>query len=62
MRRVRDRGYAYSVLVGSLDGKKPLGRPRRIWENIIKTHLKKWDEKTWTELFWLSIGAGDRPL
>jgi hypothetical protein len=27
----------YRVLVGKLEGKRPLGRPRRRWEDNIKT-------------------------
>jgi hypothetical protein len=29
------------VLVGRLEGKRPLGRPRRKWEDNIKTDLRK---------------------
>jgi len=29
----------YRVLVGKSEGKRPLGRPRRRWEDIIKMHL-----------------------
>jgi hypothetical protein len=25
---------AYSILLGRLEGRRPLGRPRRRWENI----------------------------
>ena len=31
----------YRVLVGKPEGKRPLGRPRRRWENNIKTDLQK---------------------
>jgi len=30
---------AYSIFVGKLQGKRSLGRPRNIWENIIKMDL-----------------------
>jgi len=33
-----DRGV-HRVLVGKPDGKRPLGRPRRRWENNIKMDL-----------------------
>jgi hypothetical protein len=36
----------------------PLGRPRRRWEDNIKTVFKKWDGKAWTGLIWLRIGTG----
>jgi hypothetical protein len=32
--RVGDMSNAFSILVGKPEGKIPLGRPRRIWENI----------------------------
>ena len=31
----------YRVLVGEPDGKRPLGRPRRRWEDNIKIDLKE---------------------
>jgi hypothetical protein len=33
----------YRVLVGRLEGKRPLGRPRHSWEDSIKNHLRKVD-------------------
>jgi hypothetical protein len=38
-------GYVCAVLVGKLEGKISLGRPRRRWENKIKTILKKQDRR-----------------
>jgi hypothetical protein len=35
-----DRGV-YRVLVGKPDGKRPLGRPRRRWEDNIKMDLQE---------------------
>ena len=32
---------AYRVLVGKPEGKRPLGRPRRRWEENIKMDLKE---------------------
>jgi len=54
-----ERRGAYRVLVGKLDGKRPLGRPRHIWEVYIKMDLQEvgW-EMAWIELIWLRIGAG----
>jgi hypothetical protein len=34
--RMGERGGVYRVFVGQPEGKKPLGRPRRIWEDSIK--------------------------
>jgi hypothetical protein len=31
----------YSVLVGKPEGKRPLGRPRRRWENNIRMDLEE---------------------
>ena len=38
-----ERRGGYRVLVGKPDGKRPLGRPRRRWENIIKMELQDVD-------------------
>jgi hypothetical protein len=35
-----DRRDAYRVLVGRSEGKRPLGRPRHIWEDNIKMDLE----------------------
>jgi len=42
----------YSVLVGKPEGKRPLGRPRRRWENNIKMDLQEMGEGCgdWMEL------------
>jgi hypothetical protein len=39
--RVGDRKGAYRVWVGRSEGKKPLGKPRRRWEDNIKMYLKE---------------------
>jgi len=36
-----DRRGVYRVLVGKHEGKRPLGRPRRRWENNIKMDLQE---------------------
>jgi hypothetical protein len=42
----------YRILVGSPEGRRPLGRPRRRWEdNIKKWIFKRWDGgMDWIEL------------
>jgi hypothetical protein len=35
-----ERGV-HSVLVGKPEGKRPLGRPRRIWEDNIKMYFQE---------------------
>jgi hypothetical protein len=37
---IRERRGAYWVLVGKHEEKKPLGKPRRRWEDIIKMDLQ----------------------
>jgi len=36
-----ERGGAYRVLVRTPEGKRPLGRPRRRWEDNIKMDLQE---------------------
>ena len=39
--RMGERKGVYRVLVGKLEGKRPLGRPRRRWEENIKMTLQE---------------------
>ena len=39
--RMVERGGVYRFLVGKPERKRPLGRPRRKWENNIKMDLKE---------------------
>ena len=39
--RTGERRGAYRVLVGKPDGKRPLGKPWRRWEDNIKTYLQQ---------------------
>jgi hypothetical protein len=43
---------AYRVLVGRPEGKKPLGRPRRRWEDKIKMNIQGvgWGDMDWIDL------------
>jgi hypothetical protein len=43
----------YRVLMGKPEGKRPLARPRRRWEEG-----RKWDVGVWTGLSWLRIEGG----
>jgi len=38
------------VLVGKLEGKRPLGRYRHRWEIILRCIFRKWDGGAWTGL------------
>jgi len=42
------------VLVGRLGRKRPLGRPRRRWEDDIKKYLQRvgWGGMDWLDLAW----------
>jgi hypothetical protein len=51
-----ERRGAYRVLVGKPEGRRPLGRPRRRWEDNIKTDLR---EVGWgCGLDWAGSGKG----
>jgi len=39
--RMGEKRGVYRVLVGKPEGKRPLGRPRRIWEYNIKMDLQE---------------------
>jgi hypothetical protein len=50
-------------LVGSPEGMRPLGRPKRIWRNNIKSDLQEvWGRGAWNGLMWLGIGTGGEHL
>jgi hypothetical protein len=34
--RIGEMGNTFKILVGKHEGKRPFGRPRRIYENIIR--------------------------
>jgi hypothetical protein len=49
----------YRVLVGGLEGKRPLGRPRCRWEDNIKIGLREIGiDGGRTGFGWLRIGSG----
>jgi hypothetical protein len=43
---------SYRILVGKPEGKRPLGRPRRRWEDNIKVDLRQieWGGMDWIDL------------
>jgi hypothetical protein len=47
-----DKRNAYRSLVGKPEGKRPLGRPRRKWEDNIKMDLRVigWGGMDWIDL------------
>ncbi|KAJ4433135.1 hypothetical protein ANN_15392 [Periplaneta americana] len=60
---------AYRVLVGRSEGKRPLGRPRRRWEDNIKMDLREvgYDDRDWINLpqdrdqWWALCEGGNEP-
>jgi len=54
-----ERRGVYRVLVGKPEGKRPLERPRRRWEDNIKMDLQEVGSGgLWTGSIWLRIGTG----
>ena len=53
--RVEDRRSAYKVLVGKVEGWRPLGRPGHRLERNIKMIVKKWSGEASS---WLRAGTG----
>jgi len=49
-----ERGV-YRVLLGKLEGRRPLGRPRRRWVYI---RMDLYEMGIWTGLGWPRIGTG----
>jgi hypothetical protein len=50
--RTRDKQNVYKVLLGNSEGERPLGRPKRGWEDNIKMDLIKigWGGMDWINL------------
>ena len=56
--RIGDSRVLYRVLERKPEGKRPLGRPRRRWEDNIKMDLQEVGCGVWTGSSWLRIGTG----
>ena len=48
----------YRTLMGNPEGKRPLGRPRRRWEDNIKIDLQEMGCEGMDWIGWLRIGTG----
>jgi hypothetical protein len=48
----------YKVLVEKPEGKRPLGRSRRRWENVIRMILREIGLGVWFGLDWLRTRTG----
>jgi hypothetical protein len=53
-----ERRGTYRALVGKPEGRRPLERPRRRWEDDIKMDLQKIGWGPWTGSIWLRIVTG----
>jgi hypothetical protein len=51
-----DRRAAYRILVRRPE-RRPLGRPRHIWENNIKMDFQDVEWGLWMGMIWLRIGT-----
>jgi hypothetical protein len=49
-----EKRNAYRLLVGKSEGRRPLGRPRRRWLDLV--------EVGWGDVVWLRIGTGGELL
>jgi hypothetical protein len=56
--RMGEERGGYRDLVGKPEGKRPLGRPRRRWEDNIRMVLQEVGCGLWTGLGWLRIETG----
>jgi hypothetical protein len=50
--RMAEKRYAYKILVGKPEGKRPVGRSKCRWMDNIKTNHKEieWDGVDWIDL------------
>jgi len=53
-----EREGACRFLMGSPEGRRSLGRPKRRWENTINMDLQEMGWNAWTKLIWLRIRKG----
>jgi hypothetical protein len=61
--RMGEERNVYKVLVGKPEGKRPLGRTRRRWEDGIRMDLRETDwEGVWIGFDWLRIGTSGQLL
>jgi hypothetical protein len=49
----------YKVLVGKPKGRRPLGRPRRRWEDVVRMDLREIGLGVWIGFDWLRTGTND---
>jgi hypothetical protein len=56
--RMGEERGVHRVLVGKPEGKSPLGRPRRRWEDNIKMDVQEVGGLVGTRWSWLRVGTG----
>ena len=56
--RMGEKRGVYRALVEKPEGRRPLGRPRRRWEDSIKMDLQEVGCGVWTGSSWLRTGTG----
>jgi hypothetical protein len=56
---VEETRNASNISIGKPEGNRPLGRPRRRWDDNIKLDLREIISGMWIEFIWLRIRTGD---
>jgi hypothetical protein len=56
--RIGEETKVYKILVGKPEGKRPLGRPRRTWEDGIRMDLRETGWGLWIGFDWLRTRTG----
>jgi hypothetical protein len=56
--RMREERKVYRVLVGKPEGKRPLGRPKRRWEEWIRMDVREID---WGAVEWIHLAQDREP-
>jgi hypothetical protein len=56
--RIGEERNVYKVLMVKPEGKRPLGRPRRRWEDAIRMDLREIGLGSVDWIHWLRIGTG----
>jgi hypothetical protein len=51
-----EKRNAYKILMGKVEGKRPLSKPRSICEGNIQRSLKKWAGRAWQISISLRLG------
>jgi hypothetical protein len=58
-RKQGDMIYVYKISIGKPEGKRPLGRPRRRWEENIIMALT---ERVWEGVHWMYLARDKGPV